>query len=483
MCQRTPRAALLERETRATRSDVDRDALAGCVAVLSAGITYFSNDSASAEAYARQARALVPEAWSFVRGVGLIFQSVGMQARGQGKEAIHLLIEGYESLGDRASPYALRHLQALSTIYYIQGEDLEQVVQTAQKLTEVSGTKDLNVQQSWGHLLEGLAHYQRNELASARHCFYRLLNLRYTGNVGALREGLVRLALIHQSTGEHAEAWEMLRFLGQLDLDQLGRESDETRSLRARLWLMRGELESAARWADSFTASVQKGGWPWQDPPHMTKARILLTRRTPQDVASALELLDALQETAESGHNVRLQIEVLALRSLALDAQGKAPDARNALQRAVDLAQPGGFVRAFVDLGSPMREALIKLASHEAAHGLLTVRRLVAEFGDQAPGAAPWMEDVAGRVQTAGPEPAGQDGFDLQPLIEPLTPRELELLTLLRDPLSGKEIARRLCISYLTAKRHIVNIYGKLGVNRRWAAVAKAEALGLIPRR
>ena len=68
-------------------------------------------------------------------------------------------------------------------------------------------------------------------------------------------------------------------------------------------------------------------------------------------------------------------------------------------------------------------------------------------------------------------------------MIEPLTPRELEILLLLRGPMSLKEIAQRLFISYLTVRRHTANIYGKLGVNKRSAAVAKAEALGLMPRR
>ena len=68
------------------------------------------------------------------------------------------------------------------------------------------------------------------------------------------------------------------------------------------------------------------------------------------------------------------------------------------------------------------------------------------------------------------------------PLIVPLTPRELEVLHLLRGPLSIKEIALKLGISYATTKRHTINIYGKLGVNQRWSAVARAEELQIFPR-
>jgi LuxR family maltose regulon positive regulatory protein len=66
-------------------------------------------------------------------------------------------------------------------------------------------------------------------------------------------------------------------------------------------------------------------------------------------------------------------------------------------------------------------------------------------------------------------------------LTEPLTRRELEVLTLLREPLSIKEIALKLNTSYATARRHTINIYGKLGVNRRLNAVARAEELNILP--
>ena len=68
-------------------------------------------------------------------------------------------------------------------------------------------------------------------------------------------------------------------------------------------------------------------------------------------------------------------------------------------------------------------------------------------------------------------------------LVEPLTDRELEVLALLRERLSNKEIAHRLCLSPMTVKRYTVNLYGKLGVNKRWDAVVKAEALGILPPR
>ena len=118
----------------------------------------------------------------------------------------------------------------------------------------------------------------------------------------------------------------------------------------------------------------------------MAKARILLARGTAADVRSALEILTALAVVAERNHNIRLQIEIMALRVLAFDTQGQTGDARDALLAAVDLARPGGFVRPFLDLGPRMKDALEQLSRLGDSPNHTMVRRILAEFGDQPTG-------------------------------------------------------------------------------------------------
>ncbi|MBK8049880.1 MAG: winged helix-turn-helix transcriptional regulator [Anaerolineales bacterium] len=133
----------------------------------------------------------------------------------------------------------------------------------------------------------------------------------------------------------------------------------------------------------------------------------------------------------------------------------------------MDLARPGGFVRVFVDLGSHMQRLLLRLA--EQGYAVETVRAVLAAFPE------PRSESET-----------SQAVFGIRParvgLLEPLTSRELEILTLLQEHLSNKEIAYRLGLAPTTVKRHTVNLYGKLGVNKRWDAVLKAEALGILRR-
>jgi ATP/maltotriose-dependent transcriptional regulator MalT len=107
-------------------------------------------------------------------------------------------------------------------------------------------------------------------------------------------------------------------------------------------------------------------------------------------------------------------------------------------------------------------------------HSAETIRRILAAF----------PEDDVNLVSGANPAlPARYPSLGISTLADPLTPRELEVLILLRGPSSIKEISHKLNISYATAKRHTINLYAKLGVNQRWNAVARAEELNILPPR
>jgi LuxR family transcriptional regulator, maltose regulon positive regulatory protein len=179
---------------------------------------------------------------------------------------------------------------------------------------------------------------------------------------------------------------------------------------------------------------------------------------------------------AQRTFSVRFQIEILALRALALETQGKAVAACDALQQAVELARPGGFIRVFVDLGPRMQTVLLRLAGQGFAAE--AVRRILAAFP------VPAQQIAAGAAESSSSAANTQLNEKLaEPLIEPLTNRERDVLALLRERLSNKEIARALNLSPMTVKRHTANLYGKLGVNRRADSVVKAEALKILPPR
>jgi len=228
-------------------------------------------------------------------------------------------------------------------------------------------------------------------------------------------------------------------------------------AVRARLHIRRDELPQAQQWARERKLSFDDEPSYLRDYEHLTLARLLIVQhRTRQDAtaAHALTLLDRLRAAAELGGRGATVIESLMLQAMAHDVGGDASAAQRALHRAVTLAGSEGCVRLFIDEGTPMTvllKSLRKLPNPPAY-----VNRLIA-------------------ASTTSATPA------TQPLIDPLSERELEVLRLLGGDLGGPEIARQLSVSLNTVRTHTKNIYTKLGVTSRREAVRQARVLNLIP--
>jgi LuxR family maltose regulon positive regulatory protein len=155
-------------------------------------------------------------------------------------------------------------------------------------------------------------------------------------------------------------------------------------------------------------------------------------------------------------------IEILVVQALAFQAQGNVSQALASMERALTLAEPEGYVRIFVDEGEPMRSLIEKLPRGQDKTFPGYVDKLLAAFAQP----------------TAIPQPKTNELQSI--IIEPLSERELEVLRLLGTELSGPEIARELIVSLNTLRTHTKNIFNKLGVNNRRAAVRRAEELDMF---
>ena len=229
-------------------------------------------------------------------------------------------------------------------------------------------------------------------------------------------------------------------------------------AMRARLRVRRGELALAAVWAEERQLSAADEAIYLREYEHCTLVRLLLARHRsePQgcELANALSLTDRVLAAAESGGRRATVIEALMLQALGHDAGRNRSAALTALHRAVTLAQPEGYVRLFTDEGPPIVALLEALRRRPTSPGY--VNRLLEHVGD--------------------PRPATP-----QHLVEPLTERELDVLRLLGGDLDGPDIARELSVSLNTVRTHTKNIYAKLGVSSRRAAVRQARNAKLIP--
>ena len=234
-------------------------------------------------------------------------------------------------------------------------------------------------------------------------------------------------------------------------------------ALKARVWLLQGRLPEALSWVRERGLSVDDELTFLREFEHITLARVLIAHSTngqdAQPLHDALRLLERLLQAAEAGGRMGSAIEILVLQALTHMALGSSPAAVSALARAQALAEPEGYVRIFVDEGPPMA----RLLSEAAARDIMPVytRKLLAAFGPQV---LPPNAD--------SPQPVAE--------VDPLSPRELELLRLVAQGLSNQEIGERLFLALDTVKGHNRRIYAKLQVQRRTEAVARARELGLI---
>ena len=434
------------------------------VALMRGQHAFYSNQPQRALELLATVMPRVSEIWTYVRGATMLYTGVCMQAAGQGEAADRLLVDCFERYEKKADPFGLRLLMPLCFNYFAQGK-LEQVRQTAATMLRLCANQSLATMQSWGHYFLGLAHFEWNQPAAAEAHFAAIAERRHVATQIVVRDALHQLALVQHQRGKEGEAWRTLEMLSDLELEQNGREDEATRGLRARLQFMRGDVEGASRWADAFTAPIPNAPLIWVANPHLIKARILLEKGYESDLPDAQHILEALLAVAEQTYNTRFCIKILALLAVVYARQGCDSKVQQVLQRAYDLAKPGGFVRVFVELGPTMQVLLTRMAQKDVG-----VQRLLAAFADVAPTAPP---------AAASPEPVPAPG-PRAGAQEPLTPREIQVLALLSEPLSSKELAAKLDVSHATLKRHLANIYGKLGVTRRWDAVAQAKALGLL---
>jgi LuxR family maltose regulon positive regulatory protein len=297
-----------------------------------------------------------------------------------------------------------------------------------------------------------------------------------SGNLQMLGCGYMCLARILFSRGDLTGAEELTQ-----KMENIGRESnlppwisDQIAAWQARLWLAQGKLEAASQWMEERGLDI--GGEPiplheidyFSVFDYQTLARILIAQGRLDETA---RLLQRLLEAAEAGGRTAKMIEILNLQALSLQARGDIDQAITTLEKALTLAEPEGFIRIFVDEGPPMAQLL----REAAARGIMPdyTAKLLAVFEgatkDEGRRTRPSAAPAAERPPSA--------------LVEPLSERELEVLQLIAEGLTNREIASRLSVSLNTVKVHTRNIYGKLNVHSRTQAIVRSQELGLLPRR
>jgi LuxR family maltose regulon positive regulatory protein len=208
----------------------------------------------------------------------------------------------------------------------------------------------------------------------------------------------------------------------------------------------------------------------------LSQAHVLIAQGAP---SAALAALEPWRQEAEARGWADQRLRAMVLQALALHLDGKKEEAAQVLGEALALAEPGGFIRLFVDEGEPMRSLLLDyrcLTEKQSRDGVQPqsgyVDRLLAAFAVTQPLLVPQsktLADVGAGISNPKPE-----------IVEPLTGRELEILRLIAQGFTNKQIGARLFLSLNTVKGHNRVIFDKLQVERRTEAIARARELGLL---
>ena len=347
----------------------------------------------------------------------------------------------------------------------------------------------------------GNVHEADNQLYAAAETYRRVLQLAGDPPQPVASEAILALARIHYEWNDLAAAEQYGRQALQL-ARQYDRMIDRFvigEVFQARLKLAQGDVNGAAAILAQASQSARQHNFVHRLP-EVAAAQVvtLLRQGRPEAVAAAaqlaqthklpvgqarvylaqgdpsaaLALLEPLRQQAETKLWADERLKLRVLQAVALQAQDETDQALQVLADALVLAEPGGFIRIFVDEGLPMA----RLLSQAAAHGLMPdyVSRLLAAYSAET--------QTGSTVPRAGLRQNEDKSYrpPAQPQAEPLSTRELEVLHLMAEGLSNHEIGQRLFLALNTVKGHNRNIFGKLQVQRRTEAVARARELGLL---
>lgn len=404
-----------------------------------------------------------PELWSVRTLAGLVL-AAALQMQGNTQSVHEFISQGVYGNSADSHPRKATTLMAACPLFWLAG-DLGQMKQAAWQCIEYCDYPTATQIKRFAHYHLGRVAYYQDDLAAAESHLGGIVRQPYLNYGEAYANAAYGLALTYLAQGRANEADVVLA-----DASAFASERVNTTLLallhaaEAELALRQGNMNAAEQWASRFSSIPPLVIMPNFCRPLITLAKIRLAVDRPSSRRGAADLLDQLQAYSESTNQITVLIEVLALQAVRYAALGDEVQALELLARAVRLAQPGGIVRFFVDMGAPVRVLLEALADRE--NGAEFTQRILRAFHRPS-------------LTTSYNGADGHAPYD-SPLTDALTPREMDVLALLARRFTNGEIAAELVIAPGTVKTHTLNIYSKLGVHDRREAVVLARQLGLI---
>lgn len=433
----------------------------GSMAAVRAYLANMRGDTGQAAAFAQQALGYLPNRVPFARSLRSLATSILGDAS---------WLNGDLEAARRAYTEAMRIGQAADNIHLaiianshiaetlIEQGQLHTAARTYAESLKMATGQNGQTSPLAARVHAGLSQisYEWNHLEAATRHVHQCIELsRQWESIEFQAVGFVTLARLEQAQCHPEKAKDAMRAADDLEgLYHLAqRQSIWVRSALARLWIMQGNPERAASFLQKDCIEIDGEFSYLREPEYLVLLRLLLAQG---DYDAALTLGQRLLQKAETANRMERVIEVLVLQALIFQGKADMDQALAALGRALAFAQSEGYVRTFLDEGIPIAKLLHQARTHRIQAGYATE-----------------LLDAMGEAVSATQVPA-------QILIEPLTVRELEVMRLIEAGCSNQEVAAKLVVSIPTVKRHISNIYAKLGVKSRTQAVSLGKELRLF---
>jgi len=422
---------------------------------------------------AREALNRLPARYHGIRGFALLVLSLALQMQGDPVQARLVVLEALQQEAASIAVYKTSLLAALCYTSWI-AADLNSLKQTADQLLKHGQKHDLPETIAIGRFFNGILHYQRNDLDLAERFLAPVAGTPGTGKlivptVVTYCQSSFALSLTYQAMGRTEKASRIIESVigymletGNADLIEL------CEVFRADLALRQGHVAEADLWARKASPIPLAPAYRFYTP-HLTLPRVFLARRTAKSLSEANTLLSRMHDYYASIHSTRVLIDVLVLEARVHVAQGDESQALEKLAEALALAEPGGFIRPFLEQGPKMANLLGHLAKQNPRPGY--AGRILEAFGSGKTESSGDRSDDRSRARSSLPD---------EPLIQPLTNREIEVLRKLAKGLSNNKIASSLFISPETVKKHLHNIFRKLDVKNRQQALISAKSIGIL---
>ena len=451
-------------------TDSQMSQLQGRISAIRAFMASFQGNITELIHHAHQALETLPEQDRIWRSITAITLGDVYGFKGDMTAAYAARLEAYKASKAAGDIYNMMLASSKLAITMIEQGRLHNTVEFCQDQIQTAAEFGFSKSPLCGFLwvLLGETYAELNELDQGLDLALTGINItEQTGNLVFVGWGHISLIGILFSRGDFAAVEDNIQKIEQMSQDSnvpawiVGLMA----TWQIRLWLAQGKLEAASQWVKTRDLSTNIESPLLQEidyfslSEYIALARILIAQ---DRLDKSIKLLQHLFSIADKGNRVASMLEILILQALAFQKQGKTDQSMSALERSLTLAESQDFIRIFVDEGPQMARLLYEALSREIAPDY--VQRLLGAFPVEEP------------EKTSLPQPNGPESE----LIEPLSEREIEVLQLIAEGLSNSEISSQLYLSLNTVKAHTRNIYGKLGVNNRTQAGAKARALGLL---